>query len=144
MRKTALTTAILTVALAGVAQADGGSTTTTSPTATAQQLCRAERGTSTVTRDAFAAKYGTNKNKSNAFGKCVSKTAAAQRAQPASAPSDAIEISAAKACSTERGTTTETLSAFAQKYGANKSKSNAWGKCVSTTAKAKAKGKHKS
>jgi hypothetical protein len=139
MRKTALTTAVLTVALAGVAQADGGSTTTTSPTATAQQLCRAERGTSTVTRDAFAAKYGTNKNKKNAFGKCVSTTAAAQREEPASAPSDAIEISAAKACSTERGTTTETLAAFAQKYGTNKSKSNAWGKCVSTTAKAKAK-----
>ena len=43
----------------------------------AAQECRAERGDSDVTREAFKDKYGTNKNKRNAFGKCVSQTAKA-------------------------------------------------------------------
>jgi hypothetical protein len=127
MRKTALTTAILAIALAGVAQADDGSSTSTSTaTATAQKLCRAERGTTDATRAAFTQKYGTNKNKKNAFGKCVSKQAAAQAKQD-----DAASEDASKACTTEQGTTPETQAAFADKYGTNKNKKNAFGKCVS-------------
>jgi hypothetical protein len=46
------------------------------------KACRAERGTTTESMAAFADKYGTNKNKKNAFGKCVSK-AAKQKARTA-------------------------------------------------------------
>ena len=44
----------------------------------AQQECRAERGTTDATREAFRQKYGTNANKKNAFGKCVSQKAKAK------------------------------------------------------------------
>jgi hypothetical protein len=94
----------------------------------AAQECRTERGTSDATREAFRVKYGTNKKKSNAFGKCVSRTARAEESEREDA-----RTNAAKACKTER----EELGAvaFSEKYGTNKKKSNAFGKCVSTTAK---------
>jgi hypothetical protein len=41
----------------------------------AAQECRAERGDSAATREAFRVKYGTNHNGRNAFGKCVSAVA---------------------------------------------------------------------
>ena len=41
----------------------------------AEKACRAERGTTEASQAAFTQKYGTNKNKKNAFGKCVSKHA---------------------------------------------------------------------
>ncbi len=44
----------------------------------AAKKCKAERGTTAQTIEAFKQKYGTNKNKANAFGKCVSKLAKAQ------------------------------------------------------------------
>ena len=34
-----------------------------------------QRGATAATREAFAAKYATNANRANAFGKCVSKVA---------------------------------------------------------------------
>ena len=113
MRKTMITVAVMALALTGVAQAQDAP----APTArdTAAKLCRAERGTSDATRAAFAKKYGTNKNKKNAFGKCVSKLAAQQVAKADTAKKDA-----AAACTTERGATAETQAAFAQKYGTNK------------------------
>ena len=40
-----------------------------------EKACRAERGTTAASMTAFNEKYGTNKNKKNAFGKCVSKHA---------------------------------------------------------------------
>ena len=46
---------------------------------------------------------------------------------------------AVKACRAERGTTTESMAAFADKYGTNKNKRNAFGKCVSKAAKQKAR-----
>jgi hypothetical protein len=138
MRKIALTTAVLALAVPAIAQADG---TTPSPKTTAEKLCRAERGTTDATKTAFAQKYGTNKNKKNAFGKCVSKTTAAQRKQDDTAAEDAAEVKAAKACATERGTTPDELAAFTQKYGTNKNKKNAFGKCVSTTVAAQNDGK---
>ena len=49
--------------------------------ANASQECRTERGATAATREAFAARYGTNANKRNAFGKCVS---AKSRARPES------------------------------------------------------------
>ena len=48
----------------------------------AAKQCKTERNTDPV---AFREKYGTNENKSNAFGKCVSKTVRAnQESQPQS------------------------------------------------------------
>jgi hypothetical protein len=39
----------------------------------AAKKCKAERGTTEASIAAFKTKYGTNANKANAFGKCVSK-----------------------------------------------------------------------
>ena len=39
----------------------------------AAKKCKAERGTTAQSIEAFKQKYGTNPNKANAFGKCVSK-----------------------------------------------------------------------
>jgi hypothetical protein len=153
----------------------------------AAKECRTERGSTPATREAFVAKYGTNRNKKNAFGKCVSTRAldeeqegavahknaskeckaeaealgdeafaakygtgkgnsahgkcVSQKAKPHEADADADDKelisdrkSAARTCADER---TETgRDAFAEKYGTNESKSNAFGKCVSAAAKA--------
>lgn len=94
-------------------------------TTNAAKTCKTERGTTTVSRAAFAAKYGTNANDKNAFGKCVSATAKAKTGEDQTA-----ELNAAKTCKAERGTTAASKLAFASKYGTNASKKNAFGKCV--------------
>jgi hypothetical protein len=77
----------------------------------------------------FAATYGTNATKSNAFGKCVSKNTPAAKATIANA---------AKACAAEK---TAVAAAFLKKYGTNgkstgdSAMKNAMGKCVSTAVK---------
>lgn len=96
---------------------------------TAPATCRAERDTDPA---AFANKYGTNKNKNNAFGKCVSATAKAS-ADQAIADHDQATIAAAKTCKAERAADP---TAFANKYGTNRNKRNAFGKCVSQHARA--------
>jgi hypothetical protein len=53
--------------------------------------------------------------------------------------SQSADKNAAKLCKAERGTTAQTIGAFKQKYGTNKNKANAFGKCVSQLAKAKSK-----
>ena len=45
----------------------------------AAKACKKERGTTAESMAAFKDKYGTNANKANAFGKCVSKLATAQK-----------------------------------------------------------------
>jgi hypothetical protein len=127
MRKIAVTIALAALGLPAAAHADG--TPSTTDRASASQSCRIERGTTSATREAFAQKYGTNKNKKNAFGKCVSKQAVAVQKAGDEARSDA-----SAACRTEQGTTDETQAAFADKYGTNKNKKNAFGKCVSQKA----------
>ncbi|MBI5103640.1 MAG: hypothetical protein HZB46_01370 [Solirubrobacterales bacterium] len=103
---------------------------TTTDKANAAQECRTERGTTDASREAFAAKYGTNHNKRNAFGKCVTRKAADEAKE-----SEQARTGAAKACDDERGTTPESQAAFAEKYGTNKNKKNAYGKCVSQKSK---------
>ena len=93
-------------------------------TSTAAAQCRTER---TADPAAFAAKYGTGKNHANAFGNCVSKTAKAAAAQQ-----QAATVNAAKSCWTERKADP---AAFKTKYGTNANKSNAFGRCVSSTVK---------
>jgi hypothetical protein len=65
------------LALPAGAIADGAQTDAKN----AAQECRAEQGTTTAEREAFAAKYGTNANHANAFGKCVSARARDEKAE---------------------------------------------------------------
>jgi hypothetical protein len=88
----------------------------------AAKECRAERNE--MGSEAFAEEYGKNKNDKNAFGKCVS-----QHAQTAQAAQQQATIKAAKACKAERQTLG--AEAFKNKYGTNRNKANAFGKCVS-------------
>ena len=75
---------------------------------------RADMGAST-----FKQTFGTNKKKSNAYGKCVSKHAHTV---------DEAHSDAVKNCRAERAADP---AAFAAKYGTNKKKTNAFGKCIS-------------
>jgi hypothetical protein len=93
----------------------------------AARECRSERGTTAETREAFRAKYGTNHNKRNAFGKCVSR-----RSRDEAKEAEAAKTNASKECSAERS---RDEAAFNEKYGTNKNKKNAFGKCVSGKAK---------
>ena len=45
------------------------------------------------------------------------------------------QVNAAKTCNTERGTTADSRAAFADKYGTGRHNRNAFGRCVSATAK---------
>lgn len=100
----------------------------------ASKQCKAEA--EQLGAEAFAAKYGSGKKGANAHGKCVSGKAKQLEAAADAEDSEQIAArkSAAKTCAAERKEIGET--AFAAKYGTNKSKRNAFGKCVSQTAKA--------
>lgn len=102
----------------------------------AAKACKAARAADPAS---FAMKYGTNKNGKNAYGKCVSSKAKENKAEADAADAKKIKRikNAAKTCATERGNTAGSRADFRQKYGTNKRKSNAFGKCVSRTAKAK-------
>jgi ABC-type microcin C transport system permease subunit YejB len=106
----------------------------------AAKACKAERGTTAQSIEAFKNKYGTNKNKANAFGKCVSGKSKS-KSKDEKVDDDKDENSAAKACKAERGTTAQSIEAFKNKYGTNKNKANAFGKCVSGKSKSKDKTK---
>ena len=78
----------------------------------------------------FAEFYGTGPNHRNAFGKCVSSKAKASSDQ-----ARVNTANAARECKAERAR----LGAgpFREKYGRNANDRNAFGKCVSSLAKAK-------
>jgi hypothetical protein len=99
----------------------------------AAKACKAERATMGL--QAFKEEYGTNANKANAFGKCVSGKAKKNKAENEEdeAADDARENAAAKKCKAER----ETMGAeaFKREYGTNVNKANAFGKCVSKLSK---------
>ncbi len=92
------------------------------------QACKQER--QTIGADAFKALHGTNKTKANAHGKCVSKKAREQSENhsEAMAACRAEQADAAFADSHDG-------KAFDQYYGMGKGR-NAFGKCVSSKAKA--------
>jgi hypothetical protein len=98
----------------------------------AAKQCQAERSQDPA---AFKAKYGTGKNGSNAYGKCVSAKAKARTKATETAQVKAEE-NAAKACKSERK---QDAAAFKAKYGTGRSKANAFGKCVSSKAKTQEK-----
>jgi hypothetical protein len=93
----------------------------------AAQECREERSDD---RDAFQENYGTNANKRNAFGRCVSGKARENEAEmDAEDAEDAAEFkNAAKECAAERE---DGRDEFADRYGTNENNKNAFGKCVS-------------
>ncbi len=93
----------------------------------AAKECRAERGSTDATREAFRVKYGTNENGKNAFGRCVSGTSEEEEAER----EDAV-MNAAKECKAEREADAVL---FAETHGTNKNGRNAFGKCVSSKAK---------
>jgi hypothetical protein len=95
----------------------------------AAQECRAERGSTDATREAFRARYGTNRNRRNAFGKCVS-----QRSKSEERQREAAKSNAAKECKAERKD--KGTEAFAEEYGTGRNGRNAYGKCVSEKASA--------
>ena len=70
----------------------------------AAKYCKAVRAAKGV--EAFNAAYGTNKNKKNAFGKCVSQTAKtkakAGKREDAKKDDDADESTVAAACNKQR------------------------------------------
>jgi hypothetical protein len=95
----------------------------------AAKHCKDMRGTTTESREAFAAEWGTNKTKSNAYGKCVSFHAKEEHAER-----HAAKRSASSDCRAERKADP---AKFRADYGTNRNGRNAMGKCVSKKAKQK-------
>jgi hypothetical protein len=122
MRKLILV--VFTALLALPALAVAGSPPSPADTAAAVKQCSTER--TAIGAPAFKLLYGTNADRSNAFGKCVSKLAR-QNAQN--------RVNAAAQCTTERSAD---ATAFAIKYGKGPNHRNAFGNCVSGKAKAAA------
>jgi hypothetical protein len=127
MKTTFLTTIALALVLSATALAGG----TSHGTPTASQQCRAQR-TAMGARD-FALLYGAGPKHANAFGRCVSKL---QRA------AQADQANASQACRTEQADPTFPVThggkTFADFYGRGANKTDAFGNCVSTKAKAAA------
>jgi hypothetical protein len=94
-------------------------------TPSSQSQCRSER--TGMGTEAFKALYGTNADRSNAFGKCVSKRNAATVKA-----AKAAKVSAQKECTTEQAAD---AAAFTAKYGTGKKGANAFGNCVSGKAR---------
>jgi hypothetical protein len=119
MRKFMIVLSLVCLAAPVAAFADSAPT----PAQTAQQMCAAAK---TSMGASFATTYGTNANKANAFGKCVSSHAkAAVAADKNAAQSCKAQQADANFASAHGGKT------FDQYYGTNKNGKNAFGKCVS-------------
>jgi hypothetical protein len=93
------------------------------------RTCRTMR--TQLTASVFDQTYGKNAHDRNAFGKCVSATARAQANN---------EVSASSTCKADQSdpnfATTHGGKTFEQTFGTNADRSNAFGMCVSSTAKA--------
>lgn len=100
------------------------------------QTCRSIR--SQLGKALFNKTYGKNANDNNAFGKCVSATAKSQVGN---------EVSASSSCKSQQSDSTFAANhggkTFEQYYGTNADGSNAFGKCVSSTAQASSKAQGK-
>ncbi len=79
----------------------------------AAKYCQAVRESKGV--DAFATQYGTNANKKNAYGKCVSATAKT-KASKREAAEDAAEAKAAAAAAACKKQRSDDATKFAQAY----------------------------
>jgi len=142
------------LAITGVAAAAFADTGSSSSSPAKQ--CRTEQADPNFAANhggkTFAQFYGTNGNTKNAYGKCVSSK---ERAESSTSTTSSTTNSTTTESSTTTSTTTTSSShssttfaaqcraertadpaAFKAKYGTNKNKSNAFGKCVSAKAKA--------
>jgi hypothetical protein len=119
MRKAILV--LVTVFFALPALAIAGSPPSSADVAAAVKQCSSER--SVMGLSIFKSTYGTNANRTNAFGKCVSARAR-QNEQNRS--------NAAAQCRTARSADP---TGFASTYGTGKNHANAFGNCVSAKAK---------
>jgi membrane protein involved in colicin uptake len=88
----------------------------------ARAQCKAERGKSKATREAFRLKY-------DGFADCMGKKAAEEEAENEEAAENA-----AQECKAERAADSD---AFKETYGTNKNGKNAFGRCVSGKASEK-------
>ncbi len=120
MRKLLTTVALVALALPAAALGDDPAP---SPQQSANASCKTQR--TQMGEAAFKLAYGTNANRSNAWGKCVSAMAGTAK--------DAAD-NAAKQCKADLAALG--AQAFAAKYGDNKNGKNAFGKCVSAKAQA--------
>jgi hypothetical protein len=95
----------------------------------AKRQCKAERGHSPATREAFNARY-------HSFAHCSRRKAAEEENE-----SQTAHKNAAKQCKAERSdpgfAAAHENKTFEEFYGTNKNGKNAYGKCVSTKAKEK-------
>jgi hypothetical protein len=87
----------------------------------AAKYCKAVRAAKGV--EAFQTQYGTNKNKKNAYGKCVSQTAKAKAAKREDAEDTAAESKANAECKKQQAAD---AAKFAQDY-------KNFGQCVKAT-----------
>jgi hypothetical protein len=126
--KTTLTVLTMAGALAFAVPALAQETEPTAPATTpsASKQCKTER--TAMGKDAFALLYGTNANRRNAFGRCVSK-----RHHATEEAAEAAHENASKECKAEAQADP---AAFRTTYGTGNG-ANAHGKCVSKKAKAK-------
>lgn len=129
MRKSLLFIAICALLIPVAALADDS---TPSPSAVASSMCKQLQTSMGAT---FAATYGTNGSKANAFGKCVAKNTAGARQDVSNAAKTCKAQQADPGFAAAHGGKT-----FDQFYGTNAGKgkgagSNAFGKCVSALAK---------
>src|SRR5215470_17532703 len=120
MRK--LIVVLFTAFLALPALAVAGSPPSPADSAAAQKQCRTEL--TAMTTAPFKLLYGTNADKSNAFGKCVSRRASQNAANRANAAAQCTSARDADAAG------------FAAKWGTGPNHKNAFVRCVSLTAKA--------
>ena len=93
----------------------------------AKQQCKAERGQSPATKEAFKAKY-------HSFDRCARHNAAEEENE-----NEAAHDNAAKRCKAERADpgfdAAHENKTFEEFYGTNENGKNAYGKCVSNKAK---------
>jgi hypothetical protein len=113
MKKVILVVAVAALLVPVAALADDAPT----PAQTANQMCAAEKAQ--MGAATFKQTYGTNANKANAWGKCVSGKAKA---------AGTANQNAAAQCKAEQSAD---AAKFATTYGTNKNGKNAMGKCVS-------------
>lgn len=128
MRRIVITVALAVAALPAIALAG-----TPSAQSTAEKQCRGEL--TSWGKATFNDNYGTNKNKSNAFGKCVSHRTAQNIAVQNSA-----RRTAANQCQADQNdpnfAANHNGQTFDQVYGSGPKHKNAYSRCVSTKAKA--------
>ena len=131
MKRLLLAVSVAALTLPAAAQAQSGDYDLP-PTNAASAACKAERAQ--MGTALFKQTYGTNKNRSNALGKCISKHTKTERAN---------QSAAAKACKAEQADPNFAAAhggkTFAQFYGTGKKGANAYGKCVSGKSKAESK-----